>query len=639
MTRFRVLFALHITLYALGACQATPKSPETWTPVPAETSKRAPEGVVAPVATPGPAAISPPLEAREQVVPEAREQVVPEAREQIEPEAPSTIAAPRTRDPVRATRHMVVAAHPAAADAGREILRKGGSAVDAAIAAQLVLNLVEPQSSGIGGGGFLVHFAREAGVVESYDGREQAPASAGPTMFLNADGRPRGFGDVVAGGLSVGVPGLLRMLELAHAEHGKLPWRDLFEPAIQLAERGFEVGPRLHEAIARDPHLKNFPDAARYFYDQKGQARAIGSRLTNPSFAQTLRMIADKGAAAFYSGDIARDIATVVSTAPRNAVVMTVQDIASYKAEKREPVCSIYRLWFVCGAPPPSSGGIAILQILGLLETAGLDKLKPASLDAVHLIAEAGRLAYADRNQYVADPAFVDVPISSLIDPGYLAERAKLISPLRSMGRAEPGVIAGRQAKYAPAEDERSLSTSHVSVVDDDGNAVAFTSSIESAFGSRLMVRGFLLNNQLTDFSFVPVVAGKPALDRPEPGKRPRSSMAPTLVFDGMGRLVLVTGSPGGARIIGYVANSVISSLDWGLDPQQAANLPHFANRNGTTELEARTAVTGLKAALEAKGHPVTIDSMTSGLNIIRSRSEVLFGGSDPRREGQALGD
>lgn len=534
---------------------------------------------------------------------------------------------------------MIVAAHPAAAEAGRDILRKGGSAVDAAIAAQLVLNLVEPQSSGIGGGGFLLFFARESGTVESYDGRERAPASARPEMFLNADGKPRGFGDVVAGGLSVGVPGVLRMLELAHAEHGKLAWKDLFEPAIKLAEQGFEVGPRLHEAIARDPHLKNFPDAARYFYDAKGQARSVGSKLTNPAFAQTLHTLADKGVAAFYSGDIARDIAAAVSKAPRNPVVMTTKDIESYKAEKREPVCSIYRLWFVCGAPPPSSGGVATLQILGLLENANLETLKPASLDAVHLIAEAGRLAYADRNQYVADPAFVEVPITSLIDPGYLTERAKLISPGRAMGRAEPGVIAGRHARYAPAEDERSLSTSHLSVVDDEGNAVAFTTSIESTFGSRLMVRGFLLNNQLTDFSFVPEIAGKPALDRPEPGKRPRSSMAPTLVFDGMGRLVLATGSPGGARIIGYVANSVISSLDWGLDPQAAAGLAHFANRNGATELEARTPVAGLKAALEAKGHTVQLDSMTSGLNIIRAQSEVLFGGTDPRREGVALGD
>ncbi|MCD6074898.1 MAG: gamma-glutamyltransferase 1 [Rhodospirillales bacterium] len=569
----------------------------------------------------------------------ARGQAAPEAREQIEPEGPSTVAAPRAREPVRATRHMVAAAHPAAAEVGREILRKGGSALDAAIAAQLVLNLVEPQSSGIGGGGFLIHFDREAGVVESYDGREQAPASAKPEMFLNAEGRPRSFGDVVAGGLSVGVPGLLRMVELAHAEHGKLPWRDLFEPAIRVAEQGFAVSPRLHEAIARDPHLKNFPDAARYFYDAKGQARAVGSRLTNPTFAQTLRTLADKGASAFYSGDIARDIAAAVSKAPRNAVVMTTKDIESYKAEKRDPVCSIYRVWFVCGAAPPSSGGIATLQILGLLENAGLEKMKPASLDAVHLIAEAGRLAYADRNQYVGDPAFVDVPTASLIDTGYLAERAKLISEVRSMGRAEPGVVAGSQTRFAPAEDERSLSTSHLSIVDDDGNAVAFTTSIESTFGSRLMVRGFLLNNQLTDFSFVPEVAGKPALDRVEPGKRPRSSMAPTLVFDGMGRLVLVTGSPGGARIIGYVANSVISTLDWDLDPQAAAGLAHFANRNGTTELEARTPVAGLKAALEAKGHTVTLDSMTSGLNIIRSRSEVLFGGTDPRREGAALGD
>ena len=634
MTRAWALFALHITLYALAACQATPELPHAW---PTETARE--------TATPAPAAASPAVvDPARETTPVAQNPLAAdppptaEARETVEPEGPSRLGTRAPSEAVRATKYMIVAAHPLAAEAGREILRKDGSAVDAAIAAQMVLNLVEPQSSGIGGGGFLLHFARASGTVESYDGREQAPASAKPDMFLNAEGKPRSFGDVVAGGLSVGVPGVLRMLELAHKEHGKLPWRDLFQPAIQLADQGFDISPRLADAIARDPQLKNFPEAARYFLDAKGQPRAAGSRLANPAFAATLRTIADKGVDAFYTGDIARDIAAAVSKAPRNATPMTAQDISSYKAEQRDPVCSIYRIWFVCGAPPPSSGGIATLQILGLLENAGLDKLKPASLESVHLIAEAGRLAYADRNQYVGDPAFMNVPTDNLIDPGYLAGRAKLISTERSMGRAEPGVVGGEHA-FAPAEDERSVSTSHISVVDDDGNAVAFTTSIESTFGSRLFVRGFLLNNQLTDFSFVPEVGGKPALDRPEPRKRPRSSMSPTLVFDGMGRLILVTGSPGGARIIGFVANSVISSLDWGLDPQAAAALPHFSNRNGNTELEARTPVANLKAALEAKGHTIAIDSMTSGLNIIRSRSEVLFGGTDPRREGVALGD
>ena len=594
---------MHITLYALAACQATP--PAT-------------------------------LPSQDRV---AASETGPATQERAEPEGPSALLAPTAQGPVQAAHHMIVAANPLAAEAGRDILRAGGSAVDAAIAAQMVLNLVEPQSSGIGGGGFLMHFAQANGAIESYDGREVAPASASPEMFLDVDGKPRGFRDVVAGGLSVGVPGVLRMLELAHKDHGKLAWRDLFTPAIRLAEAGFEVSPRLHDAIVHDTQLKNFPASARYFYDAKGQARPVGYRLKNPEFAATLRVIAARGADAFYSGPIARDIATAVSRAPRNAVAMTEQDISTYAAERRDPVCSIYRVWVVCGMGPPSSGGIATLQILGLLEGTKIDKLAPASLDAVHLIAEAGRLAYADRNRYVADPSFVLVPTASLIDPGYLAGRAKLISPQRSMGRAQPGTIAGQQALYAPAEDERGVSTSHLSIVDDAGNAVAFTTSIESAFGSHVMVRGFLLNNQLTDFSFAPTVGGKPALDRAEPGKRPRSTMAPTLVFDGTGQLVLAAGSPGGARIIGYVANALIGSLDWGLDPRAAAALPHFANRNGATELEADTPVTALKAGLEARGHTVEIDSMTSGLHIIRRGPDGWIGGADPRREGAVLGD
>ncbi len=595
MSRLRALFAVHITLYGLAACQATPPQPP------------APPAVVGPF--------------------------------RAEPEGPSPTRFRAIEGPARAAKHMVAAANPIAAEAGREILRAGGSAVDAAIATQLVLNLVEPQSSGLGGGGFLLHYSPKTGTVDSFEGREQAPASARPDMFLGPDGKARGFSDVVAGGLSVGVPGVLRLMELAHGQHGKLPWARLFEPAIRIAEGGFEISPRLHDAAIRDRHLKDFPESARYFFSASGRARPVGYRLKNPAFAETLRIIAAKGADAFYRGDIARDIVAAVANAARNPAVMTEADLASYAAKRRDAVCSLYRAWMVCGAPPPSSGGIATLQILGLLEGQGMDKLAPGSLEAVHLIAEAGRLAYADRSRYVADPDFVSVPVDRLIDPGYLGARAKLISRTRAMGRAEPGEIEGERAEVAPADDERGVSTSHISIVDGDGNAVAFTTSIENVFGSRVMVRGFLLNNQLTDFAFVPEVRGKPALDRAEPGKRPRSSMSPTLVFDGSGKLVLVAGSPGGARIIGFVANTLIATLDWSLDAQSAVALPHFANRNGATELEQKTPIAELRATLEAMGHKVEIDDMTSGLHVIRVGPDGLTGGVDPRREGAALGD
>ncbi len=596
MTLLKAFFAAHITLYGLAACQARP-----------------PATVAEPPLAAGPF--------------------------RAEPEGPSPTRYRVIEGPVRAAKHMVVAANPIAAEAGRDILRAGGGAVDAAIATQLVLNLVEPQSSGIGGGGFLLYYSPKTGAVDSFEGRERAPASAHPKMFLGPDGKARDFSDVVAGGLSVGVPGVLRLMELAHGQYGKLPWARLFEPAIRIADEGFEISPRLRDAVVRDKHLKDFPESARYFFSAAGRARPVGYRLKNPAFAETLRAIAAKGADAFYKGEIARDIVSALANAQHNPAVMTEADLAAYTAKRGDAVCSLYRVWMVCGAPPPSSGGIATLQILGLLEGQAMDKLAPESLDAVHLIAEAGRLAYADRSRYVADPDFVSVPVDRLIDPGYLGARAKLISRTRAMGRAEPGEIEGNRAEFAPADDERGVSTSHISIVDGEGNAVAFTTSIENVFGSRVMVRGFLLNNQLTDFAFVPEVRGKPALERAEPGKRPRSSMSPTLVFDGSGKLVLVAGSPGGSRIIGFVANTLIATLDWNIDVQSAVALPHFGNRNGATELEQKTPIVGLKAKLEAMGHKVEIGDMTSGLHVIRVGPDGLTGGVDPRREGAASGD
>ncbi|NQV55134.1 MAG: gamma-glutamyltransferase [Rhodospirillales bacterium] len=539
-----------------------------------------------------------------------------------------------------AEKYMVVAANPLASQAGLEMLRAGGHAIDAAIAAQMVLNVVEPQSSGIGGGGFLLHFKKNSGAIEAYDGREWAPGSARPDMFLNFDGSSRKFSEVVPGGLSVGVPGLLRMLEAAHKEHGKLAWQKLFEPAIKVATEGFRISPRLHAMIKRDKHLKKFAKTRAYFYTADGQAKPVGTKLVNKELADTFSLIQLIGVDAFYSGGIAQDIAKTVSASHINPGGMTVKDLESYRAIKREAVCSFYRKWFVCGMPPPSSGGIAVQQILGILQGTDIAKMKPGSVAAVHLIAEASRLAFADRNRYVADPGFVSVPVNRLIDPGYLSKRAKLISPYKSMGRAAPGEVQSQSAGLnITPQTEKGNSTTHLSVVDALGNAVALTSSIESAFGSRLMVRGFLLNNQMTDFTFKPFHGDTLTVNSARAGKRPRSSMSPTLIVDGTGKLVLAVGSPGGPRIIGYVAQTIISALDWNMDIQAAIDAPHIINRNGATELESSRNWSSLKSQLEALGHTVKESVMTSGLHAIRITGGRITGGADQRREGVALGD
>lgn len=568
----------------------------------------------------------------------------PQAPAQVAVQVPPTTATPdlpyTPRPTARAKRHMVAAANPLAARAGREMLREAGSAVDAAIAAQLVLALVEPQSSGLGGGGFLMHFDAKSGAIDAYDGRETAPASARPDMFLGVDGTPREFFDAAVGGLSVGVPGLLRMLEMAHREHGRLPWRRLFEPAIRLAEKGFKVSPRLRGMIVRDQHLKTFAAPSAYFHDVAGKPPSVGTVIVNRPFADVLHAVADDGSDAFYSGAIARDIAWTVTHAGRNPARMTAADLANYKAIKRQPVCLPYRTWLVCGMGPPSSGGLTTLQILGLLERFDLGAMKPASARSVHLIAEASRIAFADRNVYIADPEFVPVPAAGLVDPVYLDLRGGEISPDRSMGKAQPGMPGvGAHRRLAPGDEALGVSTTHLSVIDGDGNAVSMTSSIESAFGSRLMVRGFLLNNELTDFSFRPERDGAPVANRVEPGKRPRSSMAPTLIFDAEGRVVLAVGSPGGSTIIGFVAKTIVATLDWGLNIQEAIDLGHFVNRNGSTDLEAETPIADLKAPLEALGHAVNVRRLTSGLHGIAVDGEGLAGGADRRREGVALGD
>ncbi len=560
--------------------------------------------------------------------------------------------------PRHAERHMAAAANPLAAEAGREMLRQGGSAIDAAIAMQAVLTLVEPQSSGIGGGAFILLW--DGKQVHAYDGRETAPAGATPRLFLKADGQPMAFTAAQIGGRSVGTPGVLRALEMAHKQTGHLPWATLFAPAIRLSEQGFAISPRLHALIAADRHIPKSPDMAAYFLNADGTPKATGTLLKNPALANVFRRIAKEGADALYQGPIAEEIARKVQ-GHRNAGSLSVADLAGYTAKARTPLCNDYKQWTVCGMPPPSSGGIAIAQILGTLQAleardprlaiAPMTPVKSTSAagleptpEAVHLIAEASRLAFADRGLYVADADFVPVPVAGLVAADYLATRAALIGE-RSLGVAKPGQPAGIQVAYAPDRSPLRISTSQVVAVDDRGGAVSMTTTVEAAFGAHLMVQGFVLNNQLTDFSFIPEEHGQPVANRVQPGKRPRSAMAPTLVFDRQsGELLAALGSPGGSQIIEYVSKSLVAMLDWQLDPQAAISLPNFGSRNGATELEAGLFSPALKQALRDKGHALSEIDMTSGIQaIVRTRDAqgkvMLSGGADPRREGEALGD
>lgn len=569
----------------------------------------------------------------------------PDSKEDIPPE---TATGWRSLESVSAQKYMVAAATPWATKAGLEILRAGGSAVDAAIAVELVLSLTEPQSSGVGGGAFLLHFDAETGDLAGFDGRETAPAAARADRFLDGDSKPRSFFEAVIGGQSVGVPGVVRMFDLAHRKHGKLPWARLFEPAIRLADAGFPLSPRLHGLLERFPFPADMAAGFAMYHRADGSPKPIGTTLKNPEYASLLRLVAQGGADAFYGGAIAADIAQAVASAPRNPAPLTVQDLAGYAAVEREAVCAPYRRYEVCGFPPPTSGGITPLQILGVLAHFDLKRHDVDSAETAHLFAEASRLAYADRGLYLADPDFVNVP-STLLDPGYLARRAALVDPARSMGIAKPGSPPGVHAgAFARDASPELPSTSHVVVVDAQGDTVSMTASIESAFGSRIQVRGFLLNNELTDFSFVPERDGKPVANRLAPGKRPRSSMAPMLVFHGRKtgekrRLALAIGSPGGSRIIEYVTLAVVRILDYGLDVQEALSHPNVVNRNGPTELEKMDGGAGwaerTRAALEALGHEVKVRELNSGIHAIRAVPGGLVGAADPRREGLVLGD
>jgi gamma-glutamyltranspeptidase / glutathione hydrolase len=568
------------------------------------------------------------------------------------------------------TKFAVAAANPLATDAGYQVLKAGGSAIDAAIAVQMVLTLVEPQSSGIGGGAFLLHAA--GGKVEAFDGRETAPMAVDEKLFVGADGKPMAFYDAVVGGRSIGTPGTVRMLEMAHKQYGKLPWSQLFAPAIGLAEGGFKVSARLATLLKDEKYLKADPVAAAYFYKPDGTPLEAGTVLKNPALADVLRQIAANGSNALLTGKVAQAIVTKAQSHPTNPGKLAMSDLAGYQPKKRDPICSDYaakgKTYVLCGMPPPSSGAIAVGQILGILNNTpaatlplttgmggvpGTEGATP-SADWLHLYTEAARLAFADRGQYLGDPDFVQPPGGSwmsLLAPDYLAERAKLIQTQpggQSMKVAKPGVPGPVKTAYAPMPDQVEYGTSHISIIDGFGNAIAMTTTIEDAFGARQMTDGgtgkaggFLLNNELTDFSLAPTDAeGKPVANRVQPGKRPRSSMAPTLVFDkATNQIVMSGGSPGGALIIHFTAKTLYGVLNWGLNAQQAIDLPNFASTNGPSVLEAKRFAPATVEALRARGAEVREQEMTSGLQAIQKTPTGFFGGADPRREGLVLGD
>ena len=552
------------------------------------------------------------------------------------------------------TRQAVAAANPLATDAGHQVLRAGGSALDAAIAVQMVLGLVEPQSSGIGGGAFLLHFDGQK--VTAHDGRETAPAGARGDMFME-QGKPLPFPEAVQSGHSVGVPGAVRMLEAAHRQHGRLPWAQLMQPAITLAEQGFRVSPRLHTLLQADVLLKQDPLALRFFYQADGQAWPVGHVLRNPEYAHVLRLIAAQGSRALHEGPVAQAMVARTAQAPRPGT-LSLQDLASYQPRMREALCFDHtassRAYRLCGFPPPSSGQIAIGQILGMLGNTSAQGPELAaglpSPDFLHRYTEASRLAFADRAQFVADPDFVQAPAGdwrTLLAPGYLRERSQLIGS-QAMKAAPSGQPGGQKTSFAPMPTQTEYGTSHISVVDAQGRAVAMTTTIEAAFGSRRMVTtdpsrpgGFLLNNELTDFSLAPADAqGRPIANRVEPVKRPRSSMSPTLVFDKTtGQLLMSGGSPGGAAIIHYTAKLLTGTLHWGLNAQQAIDLPNFGSLGGPTMLEAQRFNSSTVDGLKARGHEVREMEMTSGLQAIERTPSGWFGGADPRREGVVKGD
>ncbi|MGB3555191.1 MAG: gamma-glutamyltransferase [Jannaschia sp.] len=560
------------------------------------------------------------------------------ATDAVAPEA-ATGLAPEVSAPVISEDWMVAAANPLAVEAGARVLREGGTAADAMVAVQSVLGLVEPQSSGLGGGAFLVWYDAETGEITTLDGRETAPMAATPKLFLKEDGEPMGFFDAVVGGLSVGTPGTPALMEEAHRRWGRSNWGSLFDEAIGHAEDGFMVSPRLAQLVAEDADKLVVSGVTASYFLPGGAPIAEGATLVNPPYAETLRALAAEGADAFYEGEIAQGIVSAVSGAALPGL-LSMNDLAAYDVVERPAVCVPYRGAEVCGMGPPSSGALTVGQILGLIEPYDIAGMGPDSADAWRIIGDASRLAFADRGRYMADSDFVPMPTAGLVDDAYLAERSKLLSGDDSLPEVSAGTPPWDHAMLLA--DDRSLelpSTSHISIVDAEGNALSMTTTIENGFGSRLMAPGgFLLNNELTDFSFATQEEGVPIANRVEPGKRPRSSMAPTIVMRD-GAPILVVGSPGGSRIIGYVAKTIIAHMDWGMDVQQAVAMPHLVNRFGTYDLEAGTSAENLGEALTGMGFETNARDLTSGLHVIAISEDGLSGGADPRREGVAIGE
>ncbi|WP_305557396.1 gamma-glutamyltransferase [Thalassospira sp.] len=556
----------------------------------------------------------------------------------ISPESTTGLA--QRTDAVRAQNWMISTANPLASQAGANVLSRGGNAIDAMVAVQAMLGLVEPQSSGLGGGAFLVYYDARTGTLTTLDGRETAPMAATDTLFQTASGEAMKFYDAVVGGRSVGTPGTPMLMATAHQKWGQMQWQNLLAPAIERAELGFSVSPRLAGLIANDvDRLKTDPAAASYFLGADGNPLPAGTLLHNPDYAATLRDLAQNGVDAFYHGDIAHAIAAKVQGATGNPGLLATDDLAGYQVIERQPVCASYRAHEVCGMGPPSSGGLTVGQILGLIEPYDIAGMGPDSVDSWRLIGDASRLAFADRGRYIADSDFVDVPVRGLLDPDYLADRARLLDRTTTLPDAQPGnPPRTHAARFADDTSIEFPSTSHFSIVDDWGNVVSMTTTIENGFGSRLMVRGFLLNNELTDFSFESHADGVPVANRVEPGKRPRSSMAPTIVMKD-GKPVIAAGSPGGSRIIGYVAQSLIAMIDWQMDPQQAINQPRRVNRFGPYDLEAGTPDVDLAPKLAAMGFKTNVTDLNSGLHIIEITENGLIGGADPRREGLVIGE
>lgn len=552
--------------------------------------------------------------------------------------APEAATGLKTQTLVQGSDWMIASANPYASEAGAAMLSQGGNAIDAMVATQLVLGLVEPQSSGIGGGAFLMYWDAKKEALTSFDGRETAPYGVTPRLFQDDKGEPLQFFDAVVGGRSVGTPGTVKLLQHTHQRLGKLPWKTLFEPAINLAKKGFVVSPRLAKLVANDKdYLQRSAEAKAYFFNQDGSPIKAGQNLKNPAYADTLMLIADQGASAFYHGKIANDIVKTVRGAKANPGVLNTMDLATYQVKEREPVCAPYRQYSICGMGPPSSGALTLGQIMGMLSHYPIAKMGPENIQSWRLLGDASRLAFADRGKYMADSDYVPMPTEGLLAADYIEQRATLLKRDTALATTAAGKPPWSHAmNYALDEAIELPSTSHFSIVDKDRNMVSITTTIENGFGSRLMVRGFLLNNELTDFSFRSHADGVPIANRIEPGKRPRSSMAPTIVMK-EGEPYMAVGSPGGSQIIGYVAKTLVAHLDWGLNLQQAINLPNMNNRFGAFELEQGTTAEQWAPKLEQLGFKVKVKELNSGVQAIRIDGKSLMGAADPRREGKVI--